>query len=253
MSTTKGLVLITGGSSGIGLELARCFAKNGYSLILVARNKKELTKAASSLEEYKVTVRLIVKDLSLQNAAFELAKEAGDIDILVNNAGFGRYGFFSEIPIEDELNMISLNISTLTTLTKLFLPKMISRKNGKILNVASTAAFQPGPLMAVYYATKAYVLHFSEAIANELKGSGVTVTALCPGPTKTGFQKNAKMGHSSLFDADAAAVALAGYRGLMKGKTIVIPGIKNRVLTFCVRLFTRNTITAIVRDVNSRW
>lgn len=161
-----------------------------------------------------------------------------EVEVLINNAGFGLYGEFANTDFEEELKMIQVNITALTALTKRIVPDIIKRKRGKILNVASTAAFQPGPLMAVYYASKAYVLSFSEALANELNDYNITVTTLCPGPTKTGFSEQAQLGESILFYRmkvmDVKSVAKMGYRGLMKGKTIVIPGFQNKLLTTSV-------------------
>jgi short-subunit dehydrogenase len=171
-------------------------------------------------------------------------------DILVNNAGFGSLGPFRNADLVTQLGMVQVNIASLTHLTRLFLPGMVDRRSGRILNVASTASFQPGPLMAVYFATKAYVLSFSEALAEELRGSGVTVTALCPGATPTGFQKRAGMESAPIggrmVTGDVVAMARAGYRGVMKGKRIVIPGIFNRVGAFLPRLFPRRLATAVV-------
>lgn len=253
-------VLITGASGGIGYELSGIFAANGYDLILVARRKETLHEVAEQLkEQYRVTVKVVVKDLSdpksPEELFHELHKERLHVDVLVNNAGFATYGLFKDIDLGKELEEMQLNMVTLTHLTKLFLHGMLQKKDGKILNVASTAAFQPGPLMAVYYATKAYVLSLSEALADELQGTGVTVTALCPGPTKTGFSGRADMGKSRLFRGkimDARRVAQAGYKALMKGKTIVIPGLKNRLFVFGVRLTPRKLVTKIVRRIQDR-
>ena len=251
-------VLITGPTSGIGYELAKLFAKDGCGLVFVARDGGRLADLKDEFEKgYGVFVKTVEKDLSKPNASEEvfqeLQKDAHSVDFLVNNAGFGNYGSFSETDLETELRMIQLNIASLTHLTKLFLKGMIRNRWGGILNVASTAAFQPGPLMAVYYASKAYVLSFSEALANELKGTGVTVTALCPGPTKTDFQKRAAIEGTRLVRGglmmDAETVAKAGYRGLMDGKAVVVPGLKNKVIAFSVRLTPRNLVTRIVRSV----
>ena len=178
------------------------------------------------------------------------------VDVLVNDAGFGVYGPFSQTDGAKELEMIQVNISALTHLTKLFLPAMLERRCGRILNVASTAAFQPGPLMAVYYASKAYVLSFSEALANELAGTGVTVTALCPGPTDTEFQKQAGLEKTRLFSnpfvRDARSVARAGYEGMLSGKRIVIPGVANRLLAQSVRFAPRRFVTAIARSLQEQ-
>jgi len=243
--------LITGASSGIGLELARIFAQNGHSLILAARNQKRLEEIAAELKS--VPVQIVAKDLSRIGAAEELFQVAPKCDILVNNAGYGVYGKFAETPLADELGMMQLNMRTLVILTKLYLPAMIAARNGRIMNVASTAAFQPGPLMAIYFATKAFVLSFSEAIANELKGTGVTVTALCPGPTATGFQERGKMENSGLVKGkkimDGRTVAEAGYRALMAGKTIEIPGFQNKLLTQSLRVSPRAVVTNMVRHM----
>lgn len=252
--------LITGASSGIGLELAKLFAADGHDLILVARSKDALEKLAQELTgKHKVKARVLSVDLSLSSAANEIYEQLSGVEVefLINNAGFGIFGMVAETKESNLLEMMQVNIVALTQLTRLFLPDMIKRKRGRILNVASTAAFQPGPLMAVYYASKAYVLSFSEALANETKGSGVTVTALCPGPTLTGFQKRAHMEDSNLVSGnlpvmDAAGVARVGYRAMMKGKTLVIPGMTNRLLAFSVRLGPRKLVTAIARHLQER-
>src|SRR5947209_5684123 len=197
MDNTNRTALITGASSGIGRELANLFARDHYDLVLVARNSSRLAQAADELQrQFGITAKSFPLDLTAGSAPqflFEqLAREGVTIDVLVNNAGYGRLGAFAEVSAEDSLGQIQLNITALTQLTKLFLGPMLERKSGKILNVASTAGFQPGPLMAVYYATKGYVISFSEALANELHGSGVTVTCLCPGATDTEFQVRAR-------------------------------------------------------------
>jgi short-subunit dehydrogenase len=244
-------VLITGASSGIGLELARIFAREGHALVLVARSRQRLEEIGAELKPAQV--RAIAKDLSVAGAAEEIHREVPQVDVLVNNAGFGVYGKFAETPLEDELGMMHLNMTALVILTKLYLPAMIAAGKGKIMNVASTAAFQPGPLMAIYYATKAFVLSFSEAIGNELEGTDVTVTALCPGPTATGFQDRGKMENSNLVKGkkimDARAVAEAGYRAMMSGKPFVIPGVKNKLLAQSVRFSPRSMVTKIVRKM----
>ncbi len=185
-----------------------------------------------------------------------MRSESVAVDILVNNAGYGKLGAFAEVAGEESLGQIDLNIRALTQLTRLFLPPMIAKRSGKILNVASTAGFQPGPLMAVYYASKAYVISFSEALANELKGSGVTVTCLCPGATETGFAARAGNEVTRVFQSvrpmTPKAVARIGYRALMKGKTLVIAGFLNRVMAESVRISPRNLVTAVSRWVNER-
>ena len=243
--------LITGASSGIGLELARIFAREGYRVILVARNQKRLEEIAQEL--CPAGAQALAIDLSLPGAAEEVHRRVPRVDVLVNNAGFSVFGKFGENSLSEELNMMQLNITALVILTKLYVAGMIAAGSGKIMNVASTAAFQPGPLMAIYYATKSFVLSFSEAIANELEGTGVTVTALCPGPTATEFQERARMQNSGLVKGkkimDARTVAEAGYRGLMAGKTIVIPGIGNKVLAQSYRFSPRSLITKVVRQM----
>ncbi|MCU0534527.1 MAG: SDR family oxidoreductase [Hydrococcus sp. Prado102] len=260
-STRSKTALITGASSGIGYELAQLLASDRYNLVLVARSADKLKQIADEFtRQFGISVKIISLDLSVPDAPEkvfrELQQDAIAIDILVNNAGFASYGFFAETDLNAELQMMQLNMVALTHLTKLFLKEMVSRHQGKILNIASTAAFQPGPLMAVYYATKAYVLSFSEALANELQGSGVTITALCPGPTESGFQARANMEESKLVSGkrimDAKTVAEIGYRGLMKGETVVIPGLKNKLLALSVRFTPRNLVTKIVRSMQER-
>jgi hypothetical protein len=256
----KKTALITGASSGIGYEFAKLFARNGYNLVLIARSNQKLMQIADELKEnFGIAVKIITKDLSLPTSPTEIFHEVQQasirVDILVNNAGFATYGLFAETSLETELKMLQVNVVALTHLTKLFLQEMLKHKQGKILNVASTAAFQPGPLMAVYYATKSYVLSFSEAIANELNGSGITVTALCPGPTRSSFQAKAEMEKSKLVSGqkimDAATVAKIGYDGLMKNQRVVVPGLKNQLLALSVRFTPRNWVTHIVRNMQN--
>lgn len=223
---TKETALITGASSGIGLHLAREFAQHRHSLVLVAPVELELRKVANELmSAHGIDVRVIAKDLEQEIAAEEIQREAdqGDgasIDILVNNAGHGQRGKFSEIPIEDDISMLRLNVEAVLRLTKVFLPEMVRRGRGKILNTASVAGFEPGPLLAVYHATKAFVLSFSESLATELEDTGVSVTALCPGPTDTDFFPKAGMMDTHAFQkANVMApqeVAEMGYKALMK-------------------------------------
>lgn len=247
--------LITGASTGIGLELARVFAREGYDLVLSARNLAALETLAGELSgAHGVAVSAIAADLAVAGAADALAAEvvsAGmEIDVLVNNAGVGLYGLFVETPLADEQRMIQLNVASLVTLTKLFLPGMVQRRRGRVLNVASVAAFLPGPHMSVYYASKAFVLSFSEAIADELRHSGVTVTALCPGPTTSAFQKTARMERSRITQRamqDAATVAEAGFRGMLAGRPVVIPGVQNRAVPLLARLAPRRLVTMLSR------
>ncbi len=249
--------LITGASSGIGYELAQLFAKDGFDLVLTGRQADKLLYLAGALKEkHGINTCVLVKDLARpetpQEISTELAQRGITVDLLVNNAGFGLRGAVAETPAADELQMIQVNLTALTHLTKLFLPGMVSRGSGRILNVASTAAFQPGPFAAVYYATKAYVLSFSGALVNELQGTGVSVTALCPGPTLTGFQTRAGMERSRLFRGPvmtAEQVARLGYEGLMRGRALVIPGLRNKLLAFAVRLLPRDIVTAAVRRI----
>lgn len=249
--------LITGASSGIGYELAKLFARDRYDLVLVARSAEKLARFAGELQrQYQVVVKTVAVDLSTAPAPQflfdQLQRDGIAVDVLVNNAGYGSFGEFVSMPLEDGLGQISLNITALTAITRLFLPAMVKRGSGKIMNVASTAGFQPGPLMAVYYATKAYVISFSEALANELKLSGVTVTCFCPGATDTGFATRAGNDKTRLFQKfgpmDVKTVASDGYRGLMKGKTLVISGVKNWLVAESVRFAPRKAVTAI-----SRW
>ncbi|MEM7726016.1 MAG: SDR family oxidoreductase [Cyanobacteria bacterium P01_A01_bin.45] len=251
-------VLITGAASGIGYEFTQIFARNNYNLVLVDINQKKLNELAQELpKKFGISVKIIVKDLSNLDAAKEIFTEVQNssitINILVNNAGFGNYGLFTETKLNSELEMMQVNMISPTYLTKLFLKDMLEKGQGKILNVASTAAFQPGPLMAVYFATKAYILSFSEAIANELEGTGVSVTVLCPGPTESAFHHRTGISGSNLVKSkkmmDAKTVAEVGYNGLMANKTTVIPGIKNKILAKTVRFIPRKLLTKIVRSL----
>jgi uncharacterized protein len=236
--------VITGASTGIGRELARLCAREGYDVALIARSQPELENLASEIRNStRRTVWVIVKDLSLPAAAAEIFERVSavpvPVDVLINNAGFGLLGRFWELDEAQQVNMIQLNVTALTHLTRLFLPGMIERRRGRILNVASTAAFQPGPLMSVYYATKAYVVSFSEAIHNECRDFGVTVTALCPGPTRTEFQKRAGAETVKLFNSgrvmDAATVARFGIAAMKAGKPLAIPGRLNAAMAFLTR------------------
>jgi len=248
--------LITGASGGLGKEFARVHASKGDNLVLIARSKDKLEALKFELEkQFSISVVIIVKDLSDQyapKAVYDAVKNLNiRVDYLINNAGFGDFGLFAETNWEKQLEMINLNITCLTYLTRLFLPDMIQNKYGKILNIASTAAFQPGPTMSVYFATKAFVLSFSEAIANELKGTGVTVTALCPGATDTGFKAASSLDDSNLFKGNQIAtskeVAEFGYTKMMEGKTVAIHGVVNNLLAQSVRFAPRNIVTSLAR------
>jgi short-subunit dehydrogenase len=252
-------VLITGASGGIGLELAKLFGRNLHNLVLVARSAGPMEKvAAEASMSDGVETHVLTEDLADPAAPRRLYAEIQrrhlQIDILVNNAGFGGGGEFWEQDEFEVLSMLQVNVTSLTHLTRLFLPDFVKRGSGRIMQVASVAAFQPGPLMAVYYASKAYVLSFSEALASELADTNVTVTALCPGPTETGFAKRAGMEHSGLFKANmmtAAEVARIGYQGLMDGRRVVIPGVKNKLLAAASqRLAPRAATLAVAKKLN---
>jgi short-subunit dehydrogenase len=249
--------LITGASSGIGLELAKLFGRDRRRLILVARESDRLRNAAAELQQITGTApQILAYDLSdpRSPSAIHAALNGAVPDYLINNAGFGLGGPFSSTDRQTELDMIQVNVASLVDLTKLLLPGMLARKSGRIMNVASTAAFQPGPLMAVYYASKAFVLSFSEAIAEELTGSGVTVTALCPGPTSSDFQRRAAIENVKLVKGKILAmmtseeVARIGYRGMMDGRVIVIPGFLNKLGVQSLRLGPR----AIIRKASRK-
>jgi len=253
--------LITGASGGIGKALAEVMAKKGHPLVLVARSKDKLTRLQEQLQDHHgVSVKVMAHDLSQPEARRVivdiLEKEKTEVDILVNNAGLGDHGAFSETDWEKDNLMIQLNITALTHLTKLFLPAMLERKSGRIMNLSSTAAFQPGPLMAVYYATKAYVQSFTEALAHELKGTGVTATALCPGPTASGFQDAANLNEARLVNAvklpTAGEVALYGYHAMMRGKRVAIHGAMNYLMAKSVNLLPNSLVTNMVSKMHER-
>ncbi|HMC71269.1 MAG TPA: SDR family oxidoreductase [Mycobacteriales bacterium] len=249
MSSTRPVALVTGASAGIGRELCDVLAREGHDLILVARREPELTALAAELKErYGADSRVVVADLSKARAAQTIVKELGpqtQVDVLVNNAGFGGHGKFWERNRDEDLRQIAVNVTALTELTRLLLPGMVERHRGRVLNVASTAAFQPGPFMAVYYATKAYVLSFSEAISSELAGTGVTVTE---------FQKVAGVEHVPLttgpLSMSARSVAEAAYKGMAQGKRLVVPGVHNKVGAASVRLAPRGVILRVVRRLH---
>lgn len=247
---------ITGASGGIGLELAKIHARNGHNLILAARSGDRLNMIKSELEEaYSIRVDVIAIDLSEPGAAHRLFELAGGkdlhVDFLINNAGFGTFGMFAEAEIGKTEEMMRLNMESLTTLTRLVLPGMLSRKSGRIMNIASTAAFQPGPLMAVYFASKAYVLRFSEALANEVQGSGVTITVYCPAATQSGFQTAAKMEDSRLVKNrkldTAESVAHDAYKAMMRGQSVAIYGRINALLAWSTGLFPSAMVAKIAR------
>lgn len=249
--------LITGASSGIGKALARHFAKDGYQLVLAARGVAKMQTLADDLQQqFKVNVTVIGADLETNDGAARLHAEIKArgivLSALVNNAGYGAFGEFKDSSLESELAMMQLNMNTVVVLTKLFLPDLLATR-GKILNTASTAAFQPGPYMAVYYATKSFVLSFSEAIASELEDTGVTVTALCPGPTASGFQDKADLGNSALVKGKklptSDAVAALGYRAMQRGQRVYIPGFMNWAMAQSMRITPRNLATKVVKTL----
>jgi short-subunit dehydrogenase len=251
--------LITGAASGIGYEMAKLLIQDSYHLVLIDKNASKLKEIQTNFtSRYGKEVQIMEKDLSRANVADEIFQELShqqiEVDLLVNNAGYGVFGMFSETDWKHECAMIQLHVVTTTHLTKLFLPGMVYRGKGRILNVASLAAFQPGPLMSIYYATKAYLLSFTEAIANEVKGTGVTITVLCPGMTKTGFQQ-AVGGEKSRISwnlASAASVAQYGYGAMQKGKIVAIPGFINYLLANAPRFFPRRIATNVVRILQER-
>jgi len=253
----KGAALITGASSGIGAELARLCAGDGYSVILVARRADRLAELAENLaREYRVQARVIALDLAEATACEALHDQThGDkVEILINNAGFGLRGPYAETDWEAESRMVQVNMTALAHLTKLFVKDMLRRGSGRILNVGSTAAFVPGPFMAMYYASKAFVVSLSLSIANELQGSGVSVTVLCPGPTRTEFDQAAGVGDSNLFKGpvmSAAAVAREGYAAMMAGKPELIAGARNRWMILLTRLAPRTMLARFTRRLNS--
>ena len=252
--------LVTGATSGIGLEYAKILAHEKYDLILVARNLDKLNQLQTLFKtQYPIDVHVLPGDLSQPDIPEKIFEEINHrhltVDVLINNAGFGYGGFYKDQSWDNEQQMIQVNITSLAHLTKIFLKGMLERNNGKIVNVASTAAFVPGPMMAVYYATKSYVLHFSEALANEVKGTGVTVTCLCPGATATEFQSRANVGDSKLFKGRVLAtpekVARYGYKAMMKGKTVAIYGWYNKFLYLGSVFLTRNMKLKVIRRINS--
>lgn len=246
--TEKETVLVTGASSGIGLELAKCFAAAGSNLVLTARNQDALESLADELRrQHSIEVFVLPADLSLPETPERIFKDLPGrgitVDVLVNNAGFGAWGRFAGLPLQRQLEILQVNITALIQLTGLFLPGMLQRRRGGILNVASVAGFLPGPGMAIYYATKACVLSFTEALAEELADSNLAITALCPGPTTTNFGKAAKIdkevGKIRMVVMSAESVALYGLRAFRKKKVVAVPGLQNRLIILLTRLLPR--------------
>jgi uncharacterized protein len=244
--------LVTGASAGIGLELARLLAADGHKIILVSRDETKLQALAVELRAAgSADVRVIPADLSRPNAAEKLA--GIEIDILMNNAGFGVHGSCWQADLQKQLDLIQVNVAALTHLTRLFLPGMIERRRGRIMNVASVAAFLPGPYMAAYYASKAFVLSFSLAVSQECRGTGVTVTAVCPGPTQTEFFARAGINDAPIVSGQmmtAAAVARIGYNAMLKGKPLVVTGLPNKFLAQATRLAPRMLAAKIAGNRN---
>lgn len=255
----KETVLITGASSGLGMELAKLFAADGSDLVLVARREDRLKELAEQLKsEHGVEVYVLPKDLSKKSAPEEifshLNKENIQIDVVVNNAGFGNKGHIAELDTDLQLDMIQVNLVALTHLTRLFIPGIIERGYGGILNVGSLAGFQPGPNLAVYFATKAYVLSFTEALAEEISNPNIKITCLAPGPVKTEFGEKSDLEDSLLFKVslmEMEPVVRAGYEGFRKGQTIVIPGLKQQIVPFLNRFTPRLLVRKIAKKLNS--
>ncbi len=254
------IVLITGAASGIGRALADIFARNKYELVLVDNDQVFLQRAGAEIKgKYNIAPLLIVQDLTLPPAAENIFQQLKSkkirVDILVNDAGIGALGKFSDIDLDVQIRTIRLNVEALTVLTKLFL-KQLENRSGRILEVSSLAAFQPGPLMAVYFATKSYVLSLSEALAEELESTGVTVTALCPGPvatpfwTKTGNQKPCLTRGRRLWELSVDDVAQTAYQGLMQGRRVVVPGKIGKAIVFLNRFLPHRLVTKIVKKLN---
>jgi len=256
--SSRPVALVTGASAGIGRELAKILAREGHDLVLVARRQAELDELAATVkEQYGAESQVIAADLAEPDAAAKVLAELGPdtlVDVLVNNAGFGGHGAFASRDRDADMRMVAVNVTALTDLTKLVLPSMVARGRGRVLNVASTAAFQPGPFMAVYYATKAYVLSLSEALAEEVSGTGVTVTCLCPGVTDTEFHAVAGTDAQPLtqgpLSMSAAAVAESAYKAMMRGKRIDVPGMHNKVGAASIRFAPRGVVLKIVRRLH---
>jgi len=257
MSNSNGkYALITGGTEGIGYELAKLFAADGYNLVIVARDRNRLEQVADKLSnQYKTTIIPISKDLFEREASSEIYAELKmkeiSIDVLVNDAGQGQHGFFADTDLQRDLDLIQLNIVSLVSLTKLFLKDMLERNDGKILQLASIASRYPSPLLAVYAATKAFVLSFSEALANELKETNVTVTALLPGATETDFFNKADAENTKEFQesslSDPADVAKDGYEAMMKGEVKVVSGMKNKIQAAMSNVMPDTALTSSMR------
>lgn len=246
--------VVTGGASGIGLEFVKLLISDNYKVFVVDNSKKNLSELSSKLNSKDI--ESIHQDLSKTDSPEKLYKilKKENIDVLINNAGFGTFGKFYKTDWKKEKDMINLHVLNTTYLTKLFLRDMIKKNEGKILNIASVAAFQPGPLMSLYYATKAYILHFTEAISNEVKDKNISISVLCPGQTKTNFQKNvsSKRNKINFNTASPVKVAKYGYESLKKNVTISVPGFWNNLIVFLVRILPRSTSTSLVRYIQEK-
>ncbi|MBV9945222.1 MAG: SDR family oxidoreductase, partial [Myxococcales bacterium] len=256
--TARKTALVTGASAGIGRELARLFARDGHDLVLVARRRDRLEELASELARDRgVSARVLAEDLADPGAAERIASEFAarrvDVDFLVNNAGFGQNGAFAALDARRAMAMLQVNVTSLVSLTRALLPAMIDRRSGRVLNVGSTAGFEPGPFMAVYYASKAFVNSFTEALSFELRGSGVTATLCCPGPTATEFAEIAGNRESRLFQMavmDAKTVAAAAYHAMLQGKPMVVPGLWNKLGVQALRVAPRATVRSMTAALN---
>ena len=254
----KKTALVTGASGGLGLSFVNIFAREGYDVVLVARSERRLAEIKSEIEQkYGVTAHVIPCDLTAEGGATDVHRATKelciDVDVLVNNAGFGDFGEFYKSDLEKQINMIDLNCSALVRLCHLYLPEMVKRGSGNILNVDSIASFQPGPLMSVYYATKAFVLSFSQALYRELKGTGVKVTALCPGPIRTNFDAAAELGESGLFKNlkvwSPDVVAEFGYKNMKRGRAVCVCGFVNKLIVFANRFAPRALVRELVYHI----
>lgn len=254
MVLMSALALVTGASGGIGLEIARLLAPD-HDLVLVSRSADQLERLATELGSGSTKVVTIAADLATRAGVEQVTGAVDSVDVLVNNAGIGDFGPFVAADEAKLTTMLDLNIGALTSLTRAYLPGMVERGHGRVLNIASTAAFQAGPLMAVYYATKAYVLSLSEAIAEETRGTGVTVTALCPGPTASGFQARADLEDSKLVAGktlpSAASVAKYGVAAMNRGDVVAVPGLRNKLLASSVRFTPRPVLRRLVHRLKS--
>lgn len=258
---TKQTTLITGASGGIGFELAKQFAQHGHDLVLVSRNAERLKELSDEVHHlYKVAVHILPLNLLKTDAPNELyyflKRSNIHVEYLVNNAGFGTHGYFHEIDLNENLDLVQLNVTTVTHLTRLFLHDMVQRNSGGVMNVASTAAFQPGPMMAAYYASKAYVLSLTEAIASELQGTNVKISVLCPGPTETDFQRRAgitktTLGSKGILMMPSERVARTAYRQFMNGKTLIVPGFLNKAGAITAPRVPRRMVLPVMKKIQS--